>query len=157
MPDLSPAIPLASNVPEVGIVPSVEEVADEEIVLPEELKDPPAWMQRALDPETPTTEAYETVRTMTAPLDPDKRLGQWILFPSIRLIDNRLMGADSEAEAREWSMDKGDYLIFKNKDSAEFFSHRLSDLIGQTRNKHVKQVRMMSDPEFQNYKELRGG
>lgn len=136
----------------------IEEIEEKtEVVLPDQLKNPPGWMKRALDPETEMTEARETIRTMTAPLDPNKPLGQWILFPSIREMEGQLMRADSEDEARGWAMEKADFLVFDNKDSAEFFSRRLSDMIGQARDTHAKDMRLMSDPEFQNYKELRGG
>jgi len=121
------------------------------------MDNPPSWMKRALDPSTPTTEAYESVRTMSAPLKQGEVGGQWIVFPSIRLVKGQLMRADDEAEARGWAMDKKDFMVFDTKGEAELFSHRFSDMIGQARNDHAKKVRLMSDPEFRNYKENGGG
>jgi len=121
------------------------------------MDNPPTWMLRALDPATPTTEANESVRTMSAPLNQRGLGGQWIVFPSIRLVKGQLMRADNEDEAREWAMDKKDFMVFDTKGEAELFSHRFSDMIGQSRNDHAKKIRLMSDPEFRNYKENGGG
>ena len=121
------------------------------------MDNPPTWMKRAMDPSTPTTEAYESVRTMSAPLNQRGLGGQWMVFPSIRLVKGQLMRADDEDEAREWAMDKKDFMVFDTKGEAELFSHRFSDMIGQSRNDHAKKIRQMSDPEFRNYKENGGG
>ena len=121
------------------------------------MDNPPTWMKRALDPSTPTTEAYESVRTMSAPLNQRGLGGQWMVFPSVRTIKGQLMRADNEDEAKDWAMDKKDFMVFDTKGEAELFSHRFSDMIGQSRNDHAKKVRLMSDPEFRNYKENGGG
>jgi len=121
------------------------------------MDNPPSWMLRALDPSTPTTEAYESVLTMSSPLNSGEMGGQWIVFPSIRLVGGQLMQADNEDEARQWAMEKKDFMVFDTKGEAELFSHRFSDMIGQSRNDHAKKVRLMSDPEFRKYKENGGG
>ena len=116
------------------------------------MRNPPTWMKRALDPSTPTTEAYESVRTMSSPLNSGEVGGQWIVFPSIRMMDGRVMQADDEGEARDWAMKKKDFMVFDTKGEAELFSHRLSDMIGQSRNEYAKKVSQMSDPEFRRFK-----
>ena len=44
-----------------------------------------SWIKRALDPNTPTTVAKETVKTASSEFN-----GKEILFPTIRLIDGKL-------------------------------------------------------------------
>ena len=44
-----------------------------------------AWIKRALNPNTPTTVAKETVRTSSTEYN-----GKEILFPTIRLVDGEL-------------------------------------------------------------------
>ncbi len=83
----------------------------------------PAWARRALDPDTPMTEARETVRTMSI----DNRL-----FPTIRMIGGKLVKLKPE-QAYDMSIERGDYIQFDSEAEATAFSKKLSKMIDRKR------------------------
>jgi len=84
----------------------------------------PAWLKRALDPSTPTTEARETVRTASI----DGRL-----FPTIRMIDGKLTEFDSIDDAYDYALSANDYIEFKSDGEATAYSKSISKMIGDKR------------------------
>ena len=90
-----------------------------------DINDLPAWALRALDPDTPMTEARETVRTYSY----DGRL-----FPLIRMIDGKLVDMqDDPGKAYDMAIEKGDYIQFESEEAATAFSKRLSKMIDRKR------------------------
>ena len=83
----------------------------------------PAWARRALDPDTPMTEARETVRTMSI----DNRL-----FPTIRMIGGKLVKLKPE-QAYDMSIERGDYIQCDSDAEATAFSKKLSKMIDRKR------------------------
>jgi len=83
----------------------------------------PAWARRALDPDTPMTEARETVRTMSM----DNRL-----FPTIRMIGGKLVKLKPK-QAYDMSIERGDYIQFDSEAEATAFSKKLSKMIDRKR------------------------
>lgn len=83
----------------------------------------PAWARRALDPDTPMTEARETVRTMSM----DNRL-----FPTIRMIGGKLVKLKPE-QAYDMSIERGDFIQFDSEAEATAFSKKLSNMIARKR------------------------
>ena len=83
----------------------------------------PAWARRALDPDTPMTEARETVRTMSI----DNRL-----FPTIRMIGGKLVKLKPE-QAYNMSIERGDFIQFNSEAEATAFSKKLSNMIARKR------------------------
>ena len=83
----------------------------------------PAWARRALDPDTPMTEARQTVRTMSI----DNRL-----FPTIRMIGGKLVKLKPE-QAYDMSIERGDYIQFDSEAEATAFSKKLSKMIDRKR------------------------
>ena len=83
----------------------------------------PAWARRALDPDTPMTEARETVRTMSM----DNRL-----FPTIRMIGGKLVKLKPE-QAYDMSIERGDFIQFDSEAEATAFSKKLSNMIQRKR------------------------
>ena len=83
----------------------------------------PAWARRALDPDTPMTEARETVRTMSI----DNRL-----FPTIRMIGGKLVKLKPE-QAYDMSIERGDFIQFDSEAEATAFSKKLSKMIARKR------------------------
>ena len=88
-----------------------------------DINDLPAWALRALDPDTPMTEARETVRTMSM----DNRL-----FPTIRMIDGKLTKLKPN-DAYDMAVEKGDFIQFESDAAADAFSKRLSKMIDRKR------------------------
>ena len=88
-----------------------------------DINDLPAWAVRALDPDTPMTEARETVRTMSM----DSRL-----FPTIRMINGKLTKLTPN-DAYDMAVEKGDYIQFDSDAAATAFSKRLSNMIERKR------------------------
>lgn len=88
-----------------------------------DINDLPAWALRALDPNTPMTEARETVRTMSM----DNRL-----FPTIRMIDGKLTKLKPN-DAYDMAVEKGDFIQFESDAAATAFSKRLSKMIRNKR------------------------
>tara|TARA_R100000541_G_scaffold377_1_gene3226 strand:+ start:1103 stop:1462 length:360 start_codon:yes stop_codon:yes gene_type:complete len=100
-------------------------------------KNPPLpnrdWITRALDINTPTTEANETVRTASVEKD-----GLIYLFPTVRMTENGLIKFDGKNginEAFKISLQNKDFITFDTEEEATDFSKYLSNLIYTTRNK----------------------
>ena len=90
-----------------------------------DINDLPAWALRALDPDTPMTEARETVRTASF----DGKL-----IPLIRMIDGKLVDMQNDTDrAYDMAIEKGDYIQFESYAAAEAFSKRLSNMIDRKR------------------------
>ena len=90
-----------------------------------DINDLPAWALRALDPDTPMTEARETVRTASF----DGKL-----IPLIRMIDGKLVDMQNDTDrAYDMAIEKGDYIQFKSEEAATAFSKRLSKMIDRKR------------------------
>ena len=85
------------------------------------------WIKRALDPSTPTTEAMETVRT-----ESKEYQGKEILFPTIRMINGKLINLGDKA--MDYAIEKGDFISFNTPDEAKAFSTGLSSMIDLARN-----------------------
>ena len=85
------------------------------------------WIKRALDPSTPTTEAMETVRTASGEYQ-----GKEILFPTIRMINGKLINLGNKA--MDYAIEKQDFITFNTPDEAKAFSTGLSDMIDLARN-----------------------
>ena len=85
------------------------------------------WIKRALDPSTPTTEAMETVRTASGEYQ-----GKEILFPTIRMINGKLINLGNKA--MDYAIEKEDFITFNTPDEAKAFSTGLSDMINLARN-----------------------
>ena len=88
-----------------------------------DINDLPAWALRALDPDTPMTEARETVRTMSM----DNRL-----FPTIRMINGKLTKLKPN-DVYDMAVEKGDFIQFESDAAATAFSKRLSNMIRNKR------------------------
>jgi hypothetical protein len=70
----------------------------------------PAWLKRALNPNTPTTDARESVRTTSVELD-----GREALFPTVRMVNGKLKkyeGQEGRKEAFNIAMKKKDFIFF---------------------------------------------
>ena len=89
------------------------------------------WIKRALDPATPTTDAMETVRTGSAEFN-----GKEILFPTIRMIDGKLINLKDKA--MDVAIEKGDFIEFNTRGEATAFSKGLSNMIDMARNTNKK-------------------
>tara|TARA_R110002020_G_scaffold281326_2_gene497020 strand:+ start:485 stop:787 length:303 start_codon:yes stop_codon:yes gene_type:complete len=90
-----------------------------------DINDLPAWAQRALDPDTPMTEARETVRSASF----DGKL-----IPLIRMIDGKLVDMQNDTDrAYDMAIQKGDYIQFESDTAADAFSKRLSKMIDRKR------------------------
>lgn len=89
-----------------------------------DLVDRPAWLRRALDPSTPTTEARETIKTMS---------NDGKLFPTIRMINGKLTRL-SDRQAYDMAIEKGDFIQFDSDEQATEFSKKLSDMVADARN-----------------------
>jgi len=89
------------------------------------------WIKRALDPSTPTTEAMETVKTASGEYQ-----GKEILFPTIRLIEGKLINLGDKA--MDVAIEKGDFIEFNTPVEAEIFSKNLSKMIDNARNTNKK-------------------
>ena len=85
------------------------------------------WIKRALDTSTPTTEAMETVRTESGEYQ-----GKEILFPTIRMIEGKLINLGEKA--MDYAIEKGDFISFNTPDEAKAFSTGLSSMIDLARN-----------------------
>ena len=74
----------------------------------------PAWLARALDPSTPTTEARETVRTKSFY---SEDLGGEVLVPTIRMGDDGKLYRPDDPVGE--AMDRGDYLLIPGPNNEE--------------------------------------
>jgi hypothetical protein len=85
------------------------------------------WFKRAIDKNTPTTEANETVRTGSFDLED----GTIVLVPTIRMIDGELVKVENPVQD---ALDNEDFLTgFEDHDEATFFSKMISNLIDLSR------------------------
>ena len=89
------------------------------------------WIKRALDPSTPTTEAMETVKTESREYQ-----GKEILFPTIRMINGKLINLGEKA--MDYAIEKGDFITFNTPQEADAFSIGLSNMIDMARNTNKK-------------------
>ena len=89
------------------------------------------WIKRALDPSTPTTEAIETVKTGSGEYQ-----GKEILFPTIRMINGKLINLGEKA--MDYAIEKGDFITFNTPQEADAFSIGLSNMIDMARNTNKK-------------------
>ena len=85
------------------------------------------WIKRALNPSTPTTEAMETVKTESREYQ-----GKEILFPTIRMINGKLINLGEKA--MDYAIEKGDFITFNTPQEANAFSIGLSNMIDMARN-----------------------
>jgi len=85
-----------------------------------------AWVQRALDPSTPTTEAKESIRTASG-----EYKGKEILFPTIRMINGVLVNLPkNNINPMDYAIEKNDFITFNSPEEATAFSKQLSGYIG---------------------------
>jgi uncharacterized protein YaaR (DUF327 family) len=89
------------------------------------------WIKRALDSSTPTTEAMETVKTESREYQ-----GKEILFPTIRMINGKLINLGEKA--MDYAIEKGDFITFNTPQEADAFSIGLSNMIDMARNTNKK-------------------
>ena len=90
-----------------------------------------AWFKRAINKNTPTTEANETIRTASFEQD-----GKIYLVPTIRLIDGKLTKIKNPLQ---YALDKGDFLTgFKNEEEATGFSKTISNVVDMKRNENKR-------------------
>ena len=90
-----------------------------------------AWFKRAINKNTPTTEANETIRTASFEQD-----GKIYLVPTIRLIDGKLTKIENPLQ---YALDKGDFLTgFKNEEDATEFSKTISNVVDMKRNENKR-------------------
>ena len=90
-----------------------------------------AWFKRAINKNTPTTEANETIRTASFEQD-----GKIYLVPTIRLIDGKLTKIENPLQ---YALDKGDFLTgFKNEEEATEFSKTISNVVDMKRNENKR-------------------
>ena len=90
-----------------------------------------AWFKRAVNKNTPTTEANETIRTASFEQD-----GKIYLVPTIRLIDGKLTKIKNPLQ---YALDKGDFLTgFKNEEEATEFSKTISNVVDMKRNENKR-------------------
>ena len=89
------------------------------------------WVARALNPNTPTTENNETVRTAHGK---HSKTGKWIVYPTIRSVSGELVTL-SDAKAKEMAETRGDFVSMPNEKSALEFSKGLSNTINISRDR----------------------
>ena len=89
------------------------------------------WIKRALNPSTPTTEAMETVKTESREYQ-----GKEILFPTIRMINGKLINLGEKA--MDYAIEKGAFITFNTPQEANAFSIGLSNMIDMARNTNKK-------------------
>ena len=92
----------------------------------------PAWLERALDPSSPTTKNNESVRTTS-----NEYKGKEILFPTIRMENGKLKKYTPK-KAMQIALIKGDFLTFDSIEEADAYSKQLSEQIGKNRLKIKK-------------------
>jgi len=83
------------------------------------------WVQRALDPKTPEMNG-KTVFTQSSEYQ-----GKEILYPTIRMIEGKLM--DLGDKAMDFAIEKGDFITLDSPEEANKLGQMLSDLINVTR------------------------
>ena len=92
---------------------------------------------RALDPTTITTQDNETVRSATSQ---HSKTGDWIVYPTIRSVDGKLVKLD-DGLAKRRAEELGDFITFDDLEEAEEFSKNLSNKIGEKRRMANRQNR----------------
>jgi len=95
------------------------------------------WVARALDPTTITTQDNETVRSATSQ---HSKTGDWIVYPTIRSVDGKLVKLD-DGLAKRRAEELGDFITFDDLEEAEEFSKNLSNKIGEKRRMANRQNR----------------
>lgn len=93
----------------------------------QESKGIPAWLTRAMDPNTPLYKGKSTIQTASSELD-----GKEILYPTIRMMNGQLKKL-SDKEAFNEAIKKGDYLVYENAEQATQASKAISELIKERR------------------------
>jgi len=83
------------------------------------------WVKRALDPKTPEMNG-KTVFTQSSEYQ-----GKEILYPTIRMIEGKLM--DLGDKAMDFAIEKGDFITLDSPEEANKLGQMLSDLINATR------------------------
>jgi hypothetical protein len=83
------------------------------------------WVQRALDPKTPEMNG-KTVFTQSSEYQ-----GKEILYPTIRMIEGKLM--DLGDKAMDFAIEKGDFITLDSPEEANKLGQMLSDLINARR------------------------
>ena len=96
-----------------------------------------AWVRRALNPLTETTDKNETIRSAT---DKHSVTGEYIVYPTIRSIGGKLVTLDRKA-AKKQSESLNDFISFESLAEAERFSRGLSDEISNRRRMSNQQGR----------------
>jgi len=98
----------------------------------------PSWLVRAMDPESPTTDQNETVRSASSYVED---LGGEVLYPTIRMGRDGLYRPEDPLKE---SLDLGDYILVPGPPGAETasrataLSRYISDtLIGGSRGSFV--------------------
>ena len=90
-----------------------------------------SWFQRALDPNTPTTEANNTVLTSSFEID-----GKIILVPTIRMIDGKLIKVEDPVKE---AVKNNDFIEgFDTNEEADKFSQMISTLIDNSRKENKR-------------------
>ncbi len=87
------------------------------------------WVARALDPTTITTQDNETIRSATSQ---HSDTGKWIVYPTIRSVDGKLVKLD-DVTAKRRTEELGDFVEFDSEQEATEFSKNLSNEIGNRR------------------------
>ena len=98
-----------------------------------QLEDKPDWLERALDPSSPMTKENESIRSATAEID-----GQYVLFPTIRMVEGKLEKYKDNNKAYDKAKEKQDFIVLpaKTQDEADLYSKALSNEIGKKRQKY---------------------
>ena len=73
----------------------------------------PAWLLRAMDPSTPTTERNETVRTASSYVED---LGGEVLYPTIRMGEQGLYRPEDPLQE---ALNLGDFILVPGPSGAE--------------------------------------
>ena len=89
------------------------------------------WARRALNPRSPTTENNETIKSAH---DKHSETGEWIVYPTIRSKNGRLVQL-TPGEAKGEAEKLGDFITFDSEVKALEFSKGLSEEIGRRRSK----------------------
>lgn len=87
----------------------------------------PAWLKRAMNPNTPTTDKNETVRTIDFEMD-----GVVYVAPTLRMGKNGLVRL-SRKEAEDEAIRRGDAIPVPKGMTGTEFSNLISDTINDAR------------------------
>ena len=89
------------------------------------------WLERAMDPSTPTTKNNETVRTVDYEQD-----GVMYVAPTLRMIDGKLVRLEDEQAVQE-AIRRGDGMRVPEGMNPTEFSKLLSERIGTARGRRA--------------------